>query len=86
MSDKPLSPQSALPFKRQQGPARLLTVGASVTEDEQAEIYAALDEAGYKSASEGAREVLLAWTRGKALPVIPSNERRRKDRRAAGSR
>lgn len=81
MSDKTLSPQTGLPFKRQQVEPRLQTVGASVNEDEQRDIYKALHEAGYKSASEGSREVLLAWARGKALPLIPSNERRRKERR-----
>jgi hypothetical protein len=38
-------------------------VGASVTEDEKMEILRALEAARYPSASEGAREVLLAYAR-----------------------
>lgn len=71
MSKKTLSrTNNAIPFKRRQvDPPRLQTVGASVNETEQSTIYTALKRAGFKSASEGAREVLLAWATDQPLPV-----------------
>ena len=54
-----------------------MTVGASVTEDEQREIYKALDAAGFPSASVGAREVLMAWATGKPMPDRRKNQRRK---------
>lgn len=58
-------------FGRRQGPVRRKTVGASMTLSEQAETLEALESAGFTSASEGAREILLRWVRGQALPPTP---------------
>lgn len=52
------------PFARGLGPKKACTVGASVTADEKIEIELALHQSGFKSASEGARTVLLGWARG----------------------
>lgn len=58
---EPQKPTSLFP--RRLGPARARTVGASVSDEEKTEIEAALHAKGYKSASEGARTVLLDWAR-----------------------
>lgn len=84
MSKQTLSRNSTPPFQRRQGPPRLLTVGASVDAEEQVTIYNAIHDAGFKSASEGARVVLLAWSRGQPLPV--QDERRTEERRTAERR
>lgn len=85
MTDKALA-ESPLPFIRRKGQeARVFSVNANVTESEQKEIYDAIHEASFKSASDGVRSVLLGWARGKILPVIPSNERRKRDRRKKAS-
>lgn len=84
MSKKTLSPKTTPPFQRRQGPPRLLTVGASVDANEQTDIYNALHDAGFKSASEGARVVLLAWARGETMPLL--DERRQAERRESERR
>jgi hypothetical protein len=60
---KQRSPEHTAPFAKREGPRRDRVVGASVTEDEQLEILTALVEAGFPSASEGARTVLLNYAR-----------------------
>lgn len=40
-------------------------VGGSVTREEKAEIERALRGAGYETTSEGVREIMLSWSRGK---------------------
>lgn len=51
-------------FQRRLGPPRDATVGASVSQEEKDEIELALSRQGFRSASEGARSVLLQWARG----------------------
>lgn len=52
------------PFRRRLAPPRAFTVGASVSGEEKEEIELALHRQGFRSASEGARSVLLQWARG----------------------
>lgn len=80
-NDKSLSERNTTdPFARRKGTVRRHTVGASATRAEKAEINTALAEAGFGSASEGAREILLAWSRGLPIPprraVVPGVDRR----------
>lgn len=55
------------PFGRRQGPPRKEVVGASVSAEEKATIIGRLAEDGFESASEGAREVLLAYVASEAI-------------------
>lgn len=60
MSD-PVAVNATDPFGRRQGAPRKEVIGASVSSEEKAEIVARLAGDGFDSASEGAREVLLAY-------------------------
>lgn len=51
------------PFEKRQGPPRKEIVGGSCTADEKLEILGALEQEGFSTASEGVREVMLAFAR-----------------------
>lgn len=48
-------------FGRRQGPPRLATLGANVTDEEKDGVEAALAQAGFPNAAEGVRAVLFAY-------------------------